>query len=77
VGHYVRTQGKKTQAHYTNTKQRRDTSYKNWEAGMKRNAKPRKIVEDINEATADNLPQILENMRVLGFGLIRNWKKSS
>ena len=32
-------------------------------------------MEDINEATADNLPQILENMRVLGFGLIRNWKR--
>jgi hypothetical protein len=42
---------------------------------MKRSAKPAKIIEDINEATADNLPQILENMRVLGFGLIRNWKK--
>jgi hypothetical protein len=42
---------------------------------MHRNAKPTKILEDINEATADNLPQILENMRVSGFGLIRNFKK--
>jgi hypothetical protein len=75
VGPSVRTQSAKTQAHYTHTKQRRDTSFKNWEAGMKRNAKPAKIKADIKEATADNLPQILENMRVLGFGVIRNWKK--
>ncbi len=32
-------------------------------------------MEDITEATTGNLPQILENMRVSGFGLIRNWKK--
>ena len=27
------------------------------------------------ESTAENLPQILKNMRVSGFGIIRNFKK--
>jgi hypothetical protein len=62
-------------SHYTKNKQRRDTSFKNWDCGMKRQATATKIQDDINEATADNLPQILENMRALGFGLIRNYKK--
>ena len=42
---------------------------------MRRQASDEKIQNDIYEATADNLPQVLENMRVLGFGLIRNYKK--
>jgi hypothetical protein len=40
---------------------------------MRRQASDQKIQDDISEATADNLPQVLENMRVLGFGLLRNY----
>jgi hypothetical protein len=60
---------------YTKGKQRRDCSLKNWEYGMKRNAKVERINEEIAEATAENLPKILEFMRVSGFGIIRNFKK--
>jgi hypothetical protein len=60
---------------YTKGKQRRDCSRKNWETGIKRNTKETRINEEILEATADNLPQILRNMRVGGFGIIRNYKK--
>ncbi len=42
---------------------------------MRRQASDQKIQDEINEATADNLPQVLENMRHLGFGLVRNFKK--
>ncbi len=42
---------------------------------MRRQASDEKIQNDIYEATADNLPQVLENMRVLGFGVIKNYKK--
>jgi hypothetical protein len=60
---------------YTKGKQRRDCSFRNWENGMKRNAKVEGINKEIAEATAENLPKILENMRVTGFGVIRNYKK--
>ncbi len=42
---------------------------------MNRNAKVEGINKKIAESTADNLPKILENMRVTGFGVIRNFKK--
>ena len=60
---------------YTKGKQRRDCTLRNWEHGIKRNAKPKRIAEEIEESTADNLPQILANMRTIGFGIIRNYKK--
>ncbi len=42
---------------------------------MKRNAKVEGINKEIAESTADNLPKILENMRVTGFWVTRNFKK--
>jgi hypothetical protein len=60
---------------YTKGKQRRDCSSKNWQSGVRRNASEKRINEDIMESTAENLPQILKNMRVSGFGIIRNFKK--
>ncbi len=42
---------------------------------MRRQASDQRIQDEIYEATADNLPQVLENIRVLGFGLGRNYKK--
>jgi hypothetical protein len=42
---------------------------------MKRNATPDRIMTEIMESTADNLPQILANMRVAGFGVVKNYKK--
>jgi hypothetical protein len=41
---------------------------------MRRNAKDKRINEEIAESTAENLPQILKYMRVSGFGIIRNLK---
>jgi hypothetical protein len=60
---------------YTKGKQRRDNSIKNWEGGMKRNAKFEGVKAEVAQSTADNLPKILENMRVTGFGVIRNFKR--
>ena len=60
---------------YTKGKQRRDCALRNWASGMRRNAKPERITEEIAESTAENLPQVLANMRVTGFGIIRNFKK--
>jgi len=60
---------------YTKGKQRRDCTLRNWEHGIKRNSKPKRIAEEIEESTAENLPQILANMRTIGFGIIRNYKK--
>jgi hypothetical protein len=60
---------------YTKGKQRRECSRKNWETGIKRNTREQRINEEIAEATAENLTQILKNMRSCGFGIIRNWKK--
>ena len=62
---------------YTKGKQRRDCSRKNWETGIKRNTKETRINEEILEATADNLPQILRNMRVGGFGITKNCSESA
>ncbi len=58
---------------YTKGKQRRECSRKNWETGIKRNTQEKRINEEIAEATAENLTQILKNMRSCGFGIIRNW----
>ncbi len=60
---------------YTKGKQRRDCTLRNWEHGIRRNAKPQRIAEEIGESTAENLPQVLANLRVSGFGIIRNYKK--
>ena len=60
---------------YTKGKQIRDCSIRNWELGMKRQAKVERINSEVVEATADNLPKVLENMRSIGFGIIRNMKK--
>jgi hypothetical protein len=42
---------------------------------MKRQATPDRILTEIMESTADNLPQILANMRVTGFGVVKNYKR--
>jgi hypothetical protein len=42
---------------------------------MRRNAKASKSNEEIAESTAENLPKILENLRMTGFGIISNYKK--
>jgi hypothetical protein len=60
---------------YTQTQQRRDISVRNWHDGMKRQATPDRILTEIMESTADNLPQILANMRVTGFGVVKNYKR--
>ncbi len=60
---------------YTQSQQRRDVSIRNWHDGMRRQATKERIKNEILESTADNLPQILANMRVTGFGVIKNFKK--
>jgi hypothetical protein len=60
---------------YTQSQQRRDISLRNWSDGMKRQATKERIYNEISESTADNLPQILANMRVTGFGVVKNYKK--
>jgi hypothetical protein len=42
---------------------------------MKRQATAERIRTEIQESSSDNLPQILANMRVTGFGVIKNYKK--
>jgi hypothetical protein len=42
---------------------------------MKRQATVERIRAEIQESSSDNLPQILANMRVTGFGVIKNYKK--
>jgi hypothetical protein len=55
--HRKKTVGQRVRRpYYTKSKQRRDISYKNRAAGMRRQASDQKIQDDINEATADNLP---------------------
>ncbi len=60
---------------YTQSQQRRDISLRNWDDGMKRQATAERIRAEIQESSTDNLPQILANMRVTGFGVIKNYKK--
>jgi hypothetical protein len=60
---------------YTQSQQQRDVSIRNWHDGMRRQATTERITNEIIESTADNLPQILANMRVTGFGVIKNYKK--
>jgi hypothetical protein len=60
---------------YIQSKQRRDLTQKNWEAGLRRNATPQRIETEISEATVPSLAMVPETLRVLGFAIIHNYKK--
>ncbi len=54
---------------------KRDGALRNWQEAKSRNCTPNKIYEDILEATADNMPQVLKNLRKLGYAVIRDFNQ--
>ena len=62
---------------YTQSKQRRDLTARNWKMGVRRNCTSTRIEKEIAEATVPSLAMVPETLRVLGFAIIRNFKKVS
>jgi hypothetical protein len=56
-------------------KKKRDGALRNWQEAKARNCTPNKIYEDILEATAENMAQVFENLRKLGYAVIRDFNQ--
>jgi hypothetical protein len=70
--------GKRVQsARYTQSKQRRDLTERNWKFGVTRNCTTARIETDIAEATVPSLAMVPDTLCRLGFAIIRNFKKVS
>ncbi len=54
-------------------KNKRGNALRYWQDAKARNYTPHRIYEDIVEATADNMPEVLQKMHKLGFALIRDF----
>jgi hypothetical protein len=52
---------------------KRDTDLRNWQAEQNRNSKPERIHEDTEEATANNLGEVLQKMEKLGYAIIKDY----
>ena len=52
---------------------KRDTDLRDWLAGKNRNSKPERIHDDIEEATANNLGEVLEKMEKLGYAITKDY----
>ena len=64
-------------ARYTQSKQKRDLTERNWKYGVTRNCASARIETDIAEATVPSLAMVPETLCRLGFAIIRNFKKVS
>ena len=52
---------------------KRDNDLRNWVAGKTRNSKPERIYEDIEQATANNLGEVLQKMEKIGYAIIKDY----
>jgi hypothetical protein len=64
-------------ARYTQSKQRRDLTARNWRFGVSQNCTPARIETDIAEATVPSLGMVPDTLSRMGFAIIRNFKKVS
>jgi hypothetical protein len=56
-------------------KNKRGSALRYWQDAKTRNCTPHRIYDDILEATADNMPEVLDKMYKLGFAVIRDYNK--
>ena len=56
-------------------KKKRDGALRSWQEAKSRNCTPNKIYEDILEATAENMPEVFENLRKLGYAIIKDFNQ--
>ncbi len=56
-------------------KNKRGNALRYWQDAKARNCTPHRIYEDIVEATADNMTEVLDKMHKLGFAVIRDYNK--
>jgi hypothetical protein len=60
---------------YTQAQQKRELSKKNWLSGVSRHSTSKRIETDIAAATVPSMSMVPATLRVLGFAIIRNFKK--
>ena len=57
------------------SKQKRDDALRNWQEARTRNCTPDRLYEDILEATAQNMIEVFQKVRKLGYAVIKDFNQ--